>query len=127
MSNVFISHRTADMQEAEKLANEIQRAGHVVWLDKWEISIGDSIIARMNEGLEGSTYLVLCYSTEGLAPWIDREWTSALSRQLNGSNIKILPAKLTGGSSPAILADLKYADLVKDWAAGISELLQAIK
>jgi TIR domain len=127
MSNVFISHRTVDMSEAEKLGNEIQSAGYDVWLDKWEISIGDSIIERMNEGIEGSTYLILCYSAEGMAPWINREWMSALARQLNGYDIKILPALLTGGVPPAIMADIKYADLVQDWAKGIAELLQAIK
>jgi hypothetical protein len=127
MSNVFISHRTADMQEAEKLSNRIQAAGHAVWLDKWEISIGDSIIERMNEGLKSSNYLVLCYSSEGMAPWINREWMSILSRQLNGHDIKILPALLTGGAPPAIMADIKYADLVTDWSKGIFELLRAIK
>jgi hypothetical protein len=30
MANVFVSHRKADDQEAERLANEIQNAGHQV-------------------------------------------------------------------------------------------------
>lgn len=128
MSNVFISHRGGDSKQAEQLANEIRNARHNVWLDSWEINVGDSIIEKMNEGLEGATYLVLCYSSSGvLSPWMGREWKSALERQLDGQGVKILPVRLTGGDPPAIIADIRYADLVKDWANGVAELLRAIR
>lgn len=128
MSNVFISHRMQDAAQAERLAEAIRDAGHRVWFDGWEIGIGDSIVARIDEGLQGASYLVLCYSSSGTgSQWISREWMSALSRQLNGRGIKLLPVNLTGGEPPAILDDLKWADLVKDWDKGLSELLKAIR
>jgi hypothetical protein len=128
MSNVFISHRGDDTQQAEQLATEIRHVGHKVWLDAWKIDMGDSIVERINEGLEGATYMVVCYSSSGVtAPWMSREWMSALARQLNGYSIKLLPVVLTGGEPPAILADVKYANLVKDWQQGIAQLLHAIR
>jgi hypothetical protein len=128
VANVFISHRGSDIREAERLADEIQRAGHQVWLDEWNIGLGDSIVGQINEGLEGATYVVLCYSSAGImSPWMGREWMAALAQQLNGRGIKLLPILLTGGSPPAILADLKYADLVQNWAEGVAELLQSIR
>ena len=128
MANVFISHRGADTADAERLAVPIRKAGHVVRLDVWEVSVGDSIVAWMNEGLHGATYLVLCYSDAGIETgWISREWLSALARQMNNEGIRILPVRLTGGKPPAILADIRYADLVKDWDQGVSELLRAIQ
>ena len=128
MANVFLSHRVSDVALAEKLAEQIKAAGHQVWFDEWEINIGDSITARMNEGLSGSAYLVLCYSADGvMAPWISREWLSALARQLDGQNVKILPVRLSGGTPPAILADIRYADLVKDWDTGAKQLMNAIR
>lgn len=128
MANVFISHRGSDDKEAEQLANEIQNAGHVVWLDVWELDLGDSIVERINQGLEGANYLILCYSSSGVtAPWISREWLSSLARHLNGASVKILPVRLTGGNAPAILADIKYADLVTDWSKGLSQVLRSIK
>src|SRR5215207_1771039 len=33
MASVFISHRSADLLEAERLANELRAHGHDVWLD----------------------------------------------------------------------------------------------
>jgi|ERR1051325_530571 hypothetical protein len=128
MANVFISHRRADAVLAEKLAKEIVDAGHKVWLDEWNIKLGDSIVGRMQEGLEDASYLVLCYSSAGvLAPWISREWMSALARQMNTSSVKLLPVILTGGTPPAILSDIQYADLTVDWDAGVKRLLRAIR
>ncbi len=90
--------------------------------------MGDSIVERINAGLEGAAYLVLCYSSSGVtSPWMSREWMATLARQLNGYGVKVLPVLLTGGEPPAILADVKYADLVTDWTQGVSELLQAIR
>lgn len=125
--NAFISHRGSDASLAERLATELKNAGVDVWLDNWEINLGDSIIERMQQGLSGSSYLILCYSADGVtAPWIGREWMSALARQLDGHVVKILPVRLSGGQPPEILADIKYADLVRDWDAGVTQLRRAL-
>src|SRR5438045_1161661 len=106
MANIFISHRRSDVREARRLAEEVRRAGHQVWFDEWEIDVGDSIIERMNQGLTGAGYVVVCCSSSGIeAPWMGREWLSALARQLDGHGVKILPVLLTGGAPPAFLAD----------------------
>lgn len=128
MANVFISHRGADTLLATQLSNEVKAAGHYVWLDEWEINIGDSIVGKMNEGLSGSTYVILCYSSlDATSPYMSREWLSALARQMNGQGIKILPIRLSGDKAPAILEDLKYADLMADWSQGLAQLLAAIR
>lgn len=128
VANVFISYRKSDGQQAERLANEVRAAGHQVWFDEWEINLGDSVVGKMNEGLEGATYVVVCYSSSGItSPWMSSEWMSTLARQLNGHGVKLLPVLLTGGAPPAILADLQYADLVKDWNQGVAKLLRAIR
>lgn len=125
---VFISHRGDDIGLAEKLATQLRQDEFDVWLDKWDITVGDSIIGKINDGLENARYLVLCYSEAGvLSPWMSREWMSALSRQLNGYGIKVLPVRLSGGIPPAILADIKYADLVKNWEHGMQDLLKALR
>ncbi|HEV7646117.1 MAG TPA: toll/interleukin-1 receptor domain-containing protein [Pyrinomonadaceae bacterium] len=127
MANVFISHRTNDNREAELLANEMRKAGHNVWLDIWNITLGHSIVERINEGLEQANYLILCYSSSGIdSEWMRREWMSGLSRKLNGKQINILPVILTGGEPPAILEDVLYVDLTKNWSDGVVSLLRAI-
>jgi hypothetical protein len=127
MATVFISHRKADRDQAERLARELETAGHQAWFDEWKIDVGDSIVERINEGLKGSAYLIVCFSAAGDSPWVSREWMSALARQLSGHGVKVLPALLAGGAPPAILADLKYANLAKDWNQGMAELLRTIR
>lgn len=128
MAKVFVSHRGQDSYAAEKLASELARDGHKVWLDVWQINIGDSIIERINDGLAEASYVVVCYSdAKDAAPWMNREWMAALARQLDGAGVRLLPARLTGGVPPAILADIKYADLVADWAVGVAALRRALK
>jgi len=56
MANVFVSHRRTDAKEAKELATEIRARGHQVWLDDWEIGIGDSIVERIQDGLEGAHF-----------------------------------------------------------------------
>lgn len=127
MANVFISHRKDDAVQGERLAQDISAAGHSVWFDEWDIQLGDSVVERINSGLEGTAYLVLCYSASGvMSPWTTREWMSALHRQLEGSDVRILPVRF-GGSAPAILADIKYADLSGDWDLGVAQLIRAIR
>ena len=127
MANVFISHRKLDSDAAQRLALEIKNGGHSIWFDEWQIGVGDLIVARIEEGLKGSHYLVLCYSSSGMSDWVDREWMSTLARQLSGHNVKVLPVLLTGGEAPAILADIKFANLVADWNKGVQALLKAMR
>ena len=115
------------MIESERLASALRDAGHEVWLDEWEIAVGDSIVERIDAGLSSAAYVVVCYSTAGIdSLWMKREWLSALANQLNGRDVKLLPV-LLGGEPPAILADVKYADLSGDWTNGIADLLLAIR
>jgi hypothetical protein len=128
MARLFISHRIVDMKEAAQLAADLRALGHDVWLDHDEIRPGDSIVQKIDAGLADADYLVLCYSDVGIgSPWTSREWMSALARQLETADIRIVPVRLTGGSPPAILRDIKYADLVSDWQHGLADLAGALR
>ena len=82
----------------------------------------------MEEGLQGATYLILCYSEAGVqSPWMGREWMSTLARQLEGRDVRILPVMLTGTEMPALLSDIRTADLRHDWDKGLALLLRSIK
>ncbi|WP_280493235.1 toll/interleukin-1 receptor domain-containing protein [Nocardia asiatica] len=131
MAHVFISHRTVDLPEAIRLADELKAHGHDVWLDDDQTAIGDSIIEKINDGLAREGNLVLCLSSSGVgpeeAPWTAREWMSTLARQLQGYDVRILPVRLTGGELPAIIQDLKCADLLLDWQQGMRDLIKALR
>jgi len=128
MTRVFISHRGLDTALATRLATDLARKGNYqIWLDVWQIDIGDSIVGRINEGLTGDVAVILCLSslTDNSA-WMDAEWMSALARKLNGENVKLLPVRITGKAVPPILSDIKYADLMSDWDSGIDAIHKAL-
>ncbi len=129
MANVFLCHRGPDKPLIEKLAVTLEQHGHDVWFDVWALDIGDSIIGKIDAGLARANYLVLCYSSAGDSPYTEIEWQSTLARQLEGHDVTILPALISGGRDavPAILAGTKYADLVRDWDAGVRALLRAVR
>jgi hypothetical protein len=127
MASVFICHRGADQAAAERLARELRERGHDVWLDTWKIELGDSVIERINGGLWAASHLVLCCSAaSSTSAWMDREWMSFLARQLEGAGVRVLPARLTGGELPAILADIKYADLFEHWPEAVDAICKAL-
>ena len=109
---VFICHATEDKSTARRLAAYIRQAGAEVWLDEWEIKVGDSIVEKVNSGLSGATHIILLLSsTSVLKPWVRREFSSALMRQLSSNSVRLLPVLLDTCDVPAILSDIKYADL----------------
>ena len=127
MANIFVSYRSSDVDSARQLATEMQARGHSVWLDESQISVGDSIVEKIDSGLEAIQYLILCYSGAGVhSPWMSREWMSTLARQLEGSGVRILPVRFSGGNPPTLLADIKYIDMSADWNLGIEQLHMAL-
>lgn len=127
MAHVFISYRSPDRPFAVEIKDELTASGHKVWLDVDNVKIGGSIVQLIDSGLFRSSYLLLCLSGAGTSAWMDREWMSTLDRQLNGAAVKILPILLPGGQMPAIICDLRYANLAKNWKLGIKELKVAMR
>ena len=60
--DVFLSHSSQDKDVVRDIANRLKSDGVRVWFSDWEIRPGDSIPAKIEEGLENSRVLVLCMS-----------------------------------------------------------------
>jgi Leucine-rich repeat (LRR) protein len=71
--DVFISHASSDAADvAMPLAKGLKRAGLRVWIDQQEIRIGDSIRAKIDDGLSRSRFGVVILSPA----FFERDWTS---------------------------------------------------
>ena len=55
--DVFLSHSTKDKAVVRPLAERLRKDGLKVWFDEWALKPGDSIPAKIEEGLEHSRVL----------------------------------------------------------------------
>lgn len=126
-AHVFICHASEDKPIVRKLVQYIEEHGASVWLDEREIKVGDSIIQKVGQGIENASHLVVVLSTNSITkPWVTKELSTALMRQLNKHSISILPLRLDDSPIPALLVDVKYADCRTKVEMGFQELLKAV-
>lgn len=64
--SVFISYSTKDKDFVDKLSIELVKKRIHVWLDKWAMKPGDSLIDKIQEGLTDSAYLLVVLSHNSL-------------------------------------------------------------
>jgi hypothetical protein len=81
--DVFISHASEDKESvARPLANQLQERGLRVWLDECELTLGDSLRRKIDEGLSHSRYAVVILSPAFFSKeWPNRELDGLVARE----------------------------------------------
>ena len=93
-------------RKLSRLAEDLRSNGLQVWLDEWEITVGDSITAKIQEGLDQSDYLAVWVTRNSISSkWVTREWQTKLSDEVNKGNIFVLPLLAEDCSLPSLLQD----------------------
>ena len=109
--DVFLSHSSKDKAVVRDLAERLKADGLKVWFDEWEIRLGDSIFARVREGLERSRILLLFMSRNGFgSDWATLEHQTILFSDPLNRNRRFIPLRLDDGDIPAVLRPFKYLD-----------------
>ncbi len=115
MSSIFLSHNSKDKPFVRKLANDLRRKGHYAWIDEAEIKVGDSLIEKIEEGIEQTDFLGVIISSNSVdSEWVKREVRIALTQEISGKKVKVLPILLEEVEIPIFLTDKKYADFTSD-------------
>ena len=124
----FLCHASEDKAFVDELAKKLDHAGIDIWYDKREIRPGDSIVERVGEGLTEATHLVVTLSPASIdKPWVKRELSSTLMRQLASENVKIVPVVAERCPIPVLLADIRYVDCTLDRTKGFEELINSFR
>jgi len=115
LRSIFLCHSSVDKPKVRQLANDLLLAGATVWFDEAEIKIGDSIIRKIEEGINKCDYLGVVLSKKAVASvWVRREVEMALTQEIIKDNVKVLPILLENCDIPGFLLGKLYADLRKD-------------
>lgn len=126
--DIFICHNRADKPWARELCARIEAEEWngrklSVFLDEWDIDIGDNIIVKINAALEGSRFVALLLTPEMLASdWCTAEFTGVLSADPINRTGKIIPIRLRDHHKltnerlrvPPFLASLNHLDFRED-------------
>ncbi|HWA24586.1 MAG TPA: TIR domain-containing protein [Lacunisphaera sp.] len=127
--DVFLSHSSRDKPVVRELAEWLRRDGLRVWFDEWEIKPGDSIPAKVEEGLEYSRILVLCMSANAFgSDWAQLEAGTFRFRDPLNRERRFIPLRLDGTALKGSLAQFLYISwLPADRKHGYPRLLDACR
>jgi len=126
--NVFLSHSSDDKNFVKSLAVDLKHHGISVWLDEWEINVGESIPAKVGEGIENCQYLALILSQNSVqSKWVENEWQAKYWEELDSGKICLLPILIEPCVIPKLLKHKKYADFTKSYSLALNELVGSIK
>jgi WD40 repeat protein len=107
--DVFLSHSSKDKDIVRDLAERLKADGLRVWLDAWEIRPGDSIPAKIEEGLEHSRVLVLCMSAHAFgSDWAQLESGTFRFRDPLNKYRRFIPLRLDDAPVKGSLAQFVY-------------------
>lgn len=127
MASIFLSHSSKDKDFVRKLADDLKEMGHAPWLDEREIRAGDSIVAKVGDGVASADYVVIVLSSNSVqSGWFAREWEAKLWQEVNQGRTMVIPALIEDCNIPAILQPKKYADFRRSYAKGMVELMAGI-
>ena len=89
--DVFISHATEDKGFVRKLAKTLSESGVNVWYDEYELSVGDSLRQKIDDGLVRSRFGAVVLSPSFFQKnWTKYEMDGLVARQIAGERV-ILP------------------------------------
>ena len=111
MSTVFLSHNSKDKPWVRNLATRLTSDGVVVWIDEAELNIGDSLIEKIAAGIKKMRFVAAVISTNSIgSAWVQKELNLAMSKEIAGRKVTVLPLLIENCEVPAFLADKLYAD-----------------
>jgi hypothetical protein len=125
MPKVFLSHSSRDKTSVIRLAKDLQKRGVEVWLDEWNIRVGESISHSVESGINESDFLVVWLSRSAIeSGWVDREWRTKVLDEISDKRTSVLPILAEDIEIPGLLRDKKYADFRRDYDIGLRDLLK---
>lgn len=109
--DVFISHSNKDKEFVFTLAKDLMKNGIQVWLDEWNLGVGDSIADSINKAIEQSRFIFLIMSPDYFASaWTTQEWNMAMHSEMNENSIKTIPIYYKTCEIPQLLRTKQWAD-----------------
>ncbi|HCT8173680.1 hypothetical protein CHI96_00140 [Proteus mirabilis] len=124
---IFISYSHEDRDFVDNFATQLVQNNIIVWMDRWELSIGDSIIDKVQDAVEGASALLVILSKNSVgSPWCKRELSAGLLRELEEKRVVVMPVLIEDCDIPLFARGKLYADFRKDFDDGLKTVLDGV-
>jgi hypothetical protein len=110
---IFLSYSRKDSEIINTIAQNLEIAfgKENIFYDVWSIQPGDSIIGKMNEGIEKCKFFFFFVTANSLtSEMVKLEWQNALIHSMS-TDTKFIPIRVDNSILPAILTRILYIDL----------------
>lgn len=127
MESVFVSYSHRDAEFVDRLVRDLRYSDVPATYDKWLLKVGDSIIDRIAEAVTTAASVVAIVSSNSVeSEWVRKELSMAMTREINGRTVRVLPAVIDDCDIPASISDKLFADFRGQYYWGLHELLEAL-
>lgn len=93
--DLFVSYASEDRSAVQSIVEVLEGRGFKVWWDRGQITLGDKLSAKIDEGLRNSQYGVVIISDSFIAKhWPESELRSMINRSTTSGEKVILPVLL---------------------------------
>lgn len=102
---VFVSHSSADKQRfVLDFANKLRQKGVDAWIDKWEMSPGDSLVDKIfEEGIKDASAMIIVLSKHSVENrWVREEMNAGFVKRVNQGS-RLIPVILDDCKVPECL------------------------
>jgi hypothetical protein len=124
---IFISYSHQDSAFVERLAFQLVQNKINVWVDRWELNVGDSLITRIQDAITGASALLVVLSKASVnSAWVKKEINSGLLRELEELRVIVLPVLIEDCEIPIFLREKIYADFRSSFDDGLRRILESV-
>jgi hypothetical protein len=125
--DIFMSHSSRDKAAALHLATTLNFCAIDVWLDDWELDVGQSLADGIAKAMDESRFIaILITENYNKTVWTKTEYKKALAREQKEQRPVMLPLIVGEAEIPDFLEDKVYIDLRKEYFSGIVKLVGMI-
>lgn len=124
---IFISYSHKDKKFVDKLAMQLVSRNVNVWLDRWELAVGDSIVDRVQEAVDGSSALLVILSKASTgSEWCKKELSAGLLRELEEKRVVVMPVMFEDCDVPVFARGKMFADFRTNFDDGLRSVVEGI-
>ena len=109
---VFLSYSSTDAELARRLALDLRSVNIDVWLDQWQLGVGEEIAQKIDKGVEQADFVIVLLTRASVASkWVQHEWRQKVLNEAQTQRVAVIPVRGEVCEIPDFLAQRSSADI----------------